>query len=78
MGQPGAQVVEAAEQDQVLAAAEDLVDGGVLAEQPEQPAGDAAYTVAQAQQSFEFGLARVLDGIEAFIERRSRPPADDL
>ena len=52
----------------------------------EQPAGDAAYTVAQAQQSFEFGLARVLDGIEAFIKgrsgdrparRRSRPSADD-
>jgi hypothetical protein len=35
MGQPGAQVVEPAEQDQVLAAAEDLVDGGVLAEQPD-------------------------------------------
>jgi hypothetical protein len=43
----------------------------------EQPAGDATYTVAQAQQSFEFGLARVLDGIEAFINARSRPPADD-
>ena len=52
----------------------------------EQPAGDATYTVAQAQQSFEFGLARVLDGIEAFIKgrsgarpatARSRPSADD-
>jgi hypothetical protein len=52
----------------------------------EQPAGDASYTVAQAQQSFEFGLARVLDGIEAFINgragarpatARSRPSADD-
>jgi hypothetical protein len=43
----------------------------------EQPAGDAAYTVAQAQQSFEFGLARVLDGIKAFIDARSRPSADD-
>jgi len=48
----------------------------------EQPAGDAAYTVAQAQQSFEFGLPRVLDGIEAFINgrpttARSRPAADD-
>ena len=52
----------------------------------EQPAGDAAYTVAQAQQSFEFGLPRVLDGIEAFIKGRSedrparprsRPSADD-
>ena len=40
----------------------------------EQPAGDATYTVAQAQQSFEFGLARVLDGIEAFIKAgRDRP-----
>jgi hypothetical protein len=37
----------------------------------EQPAGDAAYTVAQAQQSFEFGLARVLDGVEAFITARA-------
>ena len=35
MGQPGVQVVEAAEQDQVLAAAEDLVDGRVLAEEPD-------------------------------------------
>jgi AcrR family transcriptional regulator len=43
----------------------------------EQPAGDTTYTVAQAQQSFEFGLARVLDGIEAFINARSRPSADD-
>ena len=44
----------------------------------EQPAGDAPYTVAQAQQSFEFGLARVLDGIAAFIDKaRSRPAADD-
>jgi AcrR family transcriptional regulator len=42
----------------------------------EQPAGDAAYTVAQAQQSFEFGLVRVLDGVEAFIRARSRPSAD--
>ena len=33
-GGGAAQVVEAAEQDQVLAAAEDLVDGRVLAEQP--------------------------------------------
>jgi len=34
-GGAGAQVVEAAEQDQVLPAAEDLVDGRVLAEQPD-------------------------------------------
>jgi AcrR family transcriptional regulator len=37
----------------------------------EQPAGDAAYTVAQAQESFEFGLARVLDGIAAFVAHRA-------
>jgi AcrR family transcriptional regulator len=37
----------------------------------EQPTGDAAYTVAQAQESFEFGLARVLDGIEAFVAART-------
>jgi AcrR family transcriptional regulator len=37
----------------------------------EPPAGDAAYTVARAQESFEFGLPRVLDGIEAFIEGRT-------
>ena len=43
----------------------------------EPPAGDAAYTVAVAQRSFEFGLPRVLDGIEAFIDDRSRPAADD-
>jgi AcrR family transcriptional regulator len=43
----------------------------------EQPTGDATYTVAQAQRSFEFGLARVLDGIEAFINAKSRPTADD-
>jgi AcrR family transcriptional regulator len=52
----------------------------------EQPAVDAAYTVAWARESFEFGLARVLDGIEAFIEGRAdarpatargRPAADD-
>jgi AcrR family transcriptional regulator len=43
----------------------------------EPPAGDAAYTVAVAQESFEFGLPRVLDGIEAFIDARGRPSADD-
>jgi hypothetical protein len=37
----------------------------------EQPAGDAAYTVAQAQESFEFGLARVLDGVAAFVADRA-------
>jgi AcrR family transcriptional regulator len=38
----------------------------------EQPAGDATYLAAQARQAFEFGLPRVLDGIEAFIA--ARPP----
>src|SRR5919107_3067651 len=33
----------------------------------EPPAGDQAYTVAVAHRSFEFGLLRVLDGIEAFV-----------
>jgi AcrR family transcriptional regulator len=37
----------------------------------EQPAGDAAYTVAWARESFEFGLSRVLDGIATYIEGRS-------
>jgi AcrR family transcriptional regulator len=37
----------------------------------EQPTGDAAYTVAHAQRSFEFGLARVLDGIAAFVAARA-------
>jgi AcrR family transcriptional regulator len=37
----------------------------------EQPAGDAAYLVAHARQAFEFGLPRVLDGIEAFITARA-------
>ena len=41
----------------------------------EQPAGDAAYTVARARGSFEFGLARVLDGVEVFIEKARRRPA---
>ena len=43
----------------------------------EQPASDDQYTVAVARKSFEFGLLRVLDGIEAFINARSRPSADD-
>lgn len=43
----------------------------------EQPAGDDQYTVAVARESFEFGLPRVLDGIEAFVDARSRPSAGD-
>jgi AcrR family transcriptional regulator len=50
----------------------------------EQPTEGVDYTVARARESFEFGLPRVLDGIEAFIggrsagrptRARSRPPA---
>ncbi len=37
----------------------------------EQPAGDDGYTVARARESFEFGLPRVLDGIEAFVAARA-------
>jgi AcrR family transcriptional regulator len=37
----------------------------------EQPAGEGGYTVAWARAGFEFGLSRVLDGIEAFIAGRS-------
>jgi hypothetical protein len=33
--------------------------------------GKTDYFLAEALSSFELGLARVLDGIEAFIERRS-------
>jgi AcrR family transcriptional regulator len=48
----------------------------------EQPTGGADYTVARARESFEFGLPRVLDGIEAFINGKprtawGRPAADD-
>jgi AcrR family transcriptional regulator len=42
----------------------------------EQPATDEEYTVAVARESFEFGLPRVLDGIEAFVAARAaEPPA---
>ena len=37
----------------------------------EQPAGDDQYTVAVARESFEFGLPRILDGIEAFVAARA-------
>jgi hypothetical protein len=39
----------------------------------EQPATDDQYTVALARKSFEFGLLRVLDGIEAFVAARAGP-----
>jgi len=41
--------------------------------------GGLDYNVQNAVDSFEFGLPRVLDGVEAFVERRSgrgsEPPA---
>jgi hypothetical protein len=40
----------------------------------ERPAGDATYLAAQARQAFEFGLPRVLDGIQAFIAARLAGP----
>jgi AcrR family transcriptional regulator len=40
-----------------------------------EPPGDGQYTVAWARESFEFGLRRLLDGIENFIKARSRPSA---
>jgi hypothetical protein len=42
-----------------------------------QPPGDGGYTVAWARESFEFGLRRLLDGIENFVKARGRPSADD-
>lgn len=43
----------------------------------EQPAGDGGYIEAWARESFEFGLRRLLDGLEAFVKVRGRPSADD-
>ena len=40
----------------------------------EQPTDGADYNVARAREAFEFGLPRVLDGIEAFIDRRAGRP----
>jgi AcrR family transcriptional regulator len=40
----------------------------------EPPATDDQYTVAVARESFEFGLLRVLDGIEAFVAARAAEP----
>ena len=41
----------------------------------EQPIGEGQYTVAWARESFEFGLGRLLDGIEAFVATRPGEPA---
>jgi AcrR family transcriptional regulator len=37
----------------------------------DQPEGGLDYNVQNAVDSFEFGLPRVLDGVEAFVQRRS-------
>jgi len=36
-----------------------------------QPEGGLDYNVQNAVDSFEFGLPRVLDGVEAFVQRRA-------
>ena len=41
-------------------------------DQTDRPAGDdTPYTVREALDTFEFGLQRVLDGVELFIASRS-------
>ncbi len=35
------------------------------------PGADADYNLERALEDFEFGLQRVLDGVEAFIQRRA-------
>jgi AcrR family transcriptional regulator len=47
----------------------------VSAEGAFAPPGDGEYTVAWARESFEFGLRRLLDGIDEFIKARGRPSA---
>ena len=42
-------------------------DGGY-----EEPPGDGGYQWKRAREDFEFGLARVLDGIEALVQARQR------
>ena len=37
----------------------------------DQPEGGLDYNVQNAVDSFEFGLPRVLDGVQTFVERRS-------
>jgi AcrR family transcriptional regulator len=39
----------------------------------DQPEGGLDYNLQNAIDSFEFGLPRVLDGIQAFVERHSEP-----
>jgi AcrR family transcriptional regulator len=40
----------------------------------QQPEGELDYNLQNAVDSFEFGLQRVLDGVEAFIEARAARP----
>ena len=42
----------------------------------EPPATDDQYTVAVARESFEFGLLRVLDGVEALVAARAAGPEE--
>jgi AcrR family transcriptional regulator len=42
----------------------------------DQPSREGEYTVAWARESFEFGLRRLLDGIEAFVAARAAEPAE--
>lgn len=43
----------------------------------DQPSGDSRYFLAEAVASFEFGLARVLDGIEIFIAGKERASSSE-
>jgi AcrR family transcriptional regulator len=40
----------------------------------DQPDGGADYNLQRAVDDFEFGLQRLLDGVDAFVQRRSAPP----
>lgn len=42
-------------------------------DQLDRPDDSTPYTVQDALDTFEFGLQRVLDGIEAYVEARARP-----
>lgn len=45
-----------------------------MAQAWEQPNADRGYFLAEVEASFEFGLARVLDGVETFIAGRGSTP----
>jgi AcrR family transcriptional regulator len=48
-----------------------LLSSAEMAHAWDQPDAERGYFLAEAVASFEFGLARVLDGIEAFVNRRT-------